>query len=88
MKKRTWRYIQNPKVYGIKCSECGGTDIEWSEYENKIWCFKCEKDIEWTKGVFEGPIGKNASYLSGICFDKWDMVDKKIIKFKENASVA
>lgn len=32
------------------------TNIEWSEYEHKIWCYDCLKDLPGTPGIFDGPI--------------------------------
>lgn len=70
MKKRVWAYLQNPKEYEITCDICGGTNIEWSEWEHLIWCYDCEKDTEGTKGIFDGPIMPNICALMGISFDE------------------
>ncbi|MFA7219148.1 MAG: hypothetical protein WC119_01310 [Synergistaceae bacterium] len=70
MKKRVWAYLQNPKDYEITCDLCGGTNIEWSEWEGLIWCYDCEKDTKGTEGIFDGPIMPNICELMGISFDE------------------
>ena len=82
LKKRTWHYVQNPKDYEIQCNLCNGTNIEWSEYEHRIWCYDCKKDVKGTEGVFGGPIPIEAAALLGMRFDRWDMVKKKVIPLK------
>ena len=62
--KRKWVYIQQPRVYEIDGCDCGNNNCQWSEYVDKLWCEKCQKDFEpkhW--GVFTGPIGLGASAL-------------------------
>jgi hypothetical protein len=81
LKKRTWHYVQKPYEYEIKCDLCGGTNIEWSEYEGCIWCYTCEKDTKGTGGVFDGPIPVNLAHVLGMSFDRYDMINKKVIKF-------
>ena len=73
MRKRKWIYIQKPQCYCIKCNLCGGTNIEWSEYEHMIWCFDCKKDVPGTGGVFDGPIPLGASRLLGMNFDRIEL---------------
>ena len=81
MKKRTWHYAQNPKDYCIHCDICGGQNIEWSEFEKKIWCYDCKKDTHGDEGIFDGPIPLEAASMMGIRFDIYDMKNKKIISF-------
>jgi len=83
MEKRTWHYIQNPKEYEITCDRCEGSNIEWSEYEKMIWCYDCKIDTGGIKGVFDGPVGIGAAGVSGMSFDKYDMVNKRVVRFKE-----
>lgn len=73
MKKRTEIFIQNPKKYEILCDICGGNNIEWSEFEHKIWCYVCKKDTDGTGGVFDGPIAMTGLEVLGVCFDKIDL---------------
>jgi hypothetical protein len=73
MKKRQWCYSQNPKVYCIKCDKCDGDNIQWSEFEGKIWCYDCEIDTKGTGGIFDGPISKGICEMMGIHFDKIDL---------------
>ena len=82
MKKRTSHYIQEPPTYCIECDKCDGTNITWSEFDRKIWCYDCKIDTKGTMGIFDGPIPVEACKVMGICFDKWDMVNKKVIKFE------
>jgi len=55
-KKRTWIYILPPAAYDIECDRCKGSNLAWSEWAHKIWCFDCEKDTPGTDGIFDGPI--------------------------------
>lgn len=81
MKKRTWHYIQNPSNYCITCNLCQGSNIEWSEFDHRIWCYDCKKDVKGTMGIFDGPIPLQGAQVMGICFDVYDMNKKKIVKF-------
>lgn len=45
LKKRTWHYIQKPYEYEMTCDKCNGHNIEWSEYEGKIWCYDCKAQL-------------------------------------------
>ena len=56
MVKRTWIYVCKPAKYDITCNVCGGTNIDWSEYEHRIWCYDCKLDLPGTPGIFDGPI--------------------------------
>lgn len=78
MKKRKWCYVLPPYVYDITCDKCNGTNIEWSEYESKIWCYDCKIDTKGTGGVFVGPIPIYTSYLLGISFDRINLETKQI----------
>jgi hypothetical protein len=48
-----------------------------------IWCYKCKKDVKGTEGIFGGPIPVEAAAVMGISFDRWDMVNKRVIKVEE-----
>jgi hypothetical protein len=73
----------------MRCDKCWsgdlndgtGTNIEWSEYEHKIWCYDCEIDTEGFKGIFDGPIPLQASRLLGITFDRINLETKQIERF-------
>lgn len=86
--KRTSHYVQSPWEYEMECPKCEGKNIEWSEWEGLIWCYDCKKDLKPTiksSGVFTGPIPIQAAELLGMCFDRWDMVNKKfIVRDREN----
>jgi hypothetical protein len=83
LKKRTSCYIQKPYEYEITCNKCGGTNIDWSEYEGKIWCFDCKKDVKGTEGVFGGPIPIECAALLGMSFDRFDLVKKCILRYDD-----
>ena len=70
MRKRKWIYAQKPQVYCISCDKCGGDNIEWSEYEHKIWCYDCQIDTDGNGGLFDGPIPLMAAQLMGINFNR------------------
>jgi hypothetical protein len=83
MKKREWIYCQKPQEYDIECDICGGTNIEWSEYEHKIWCYDCKKDTDGTGGIFDGPIPMGLCEMMGISFDKIRLSDGAYLKMIE-----
>jgi hypothetical protein len=78
MRKRTWHYVMKPQSYEIACDKCGGTNIEWSEFEHMIWCYDCGVDTPGTGGIFDGPIPWNASKILGITFDRWNMKKNRV----------
>lgn len=80
-KKRTWHYILPPVAYDIACDKCGGTNIYWSEYEKKIWCYDCKIDTDGTGGIFSGPIPMRAAYMLGLTFDRFNLETKQIERF-------
>jgi len=79
-KKRKWVYIQHPTVYEIFCDKCGGSHIDWSEYEHKIWCYDCKEDRPGTGGIFDDPIAMNLCALLGISFKRYYFKSGKIMK--------
>jgi hypothetical protein len=84
--RRTWHYILPPIVYDMRCDKCWdgelnsktGKNITWSEFAHKIWCYDCKIDTEGFDGVFGGPIPMHASYLMGLCFDRWNLETNEI----------
>jgi len=76
MKKRKWVYIMKPTAYEISCDLCGGSNIEWSEFEHMIWCYDCEKDTPGNEGIFDGPIPVEVCKMLGISFDKINLKTK------------
>lgn len=79
---REWCYCQQPEVYEIYCDICGGTHTTWSEYENHIWCYHCEKDTVGTRGIFAGPVPLGVCELFGIRFDRIRLSDNKLLRMK------
>ena len=84
LKKRTWRYLLELDAYEMRCDKDLGPKachrITWSEWQGKIWCFLCEKDMEGFGGIFDGPIIWEASklILGKYCFHRHYLKEKKI----------
>ena len=78
MRHRKWVYVQEPSVYGITCDLCDGENINWSEWEHKIWCYDCEIDTDGHAGIFDGPIPVMASELLGLSFARYYFKDKTV----------
>lgn len=81
MKKRTWHYIESPALFGLCCEKCKDENIYWSEYENHIWCFKCEKDIWYETSIEIFPMG--IADLLGVTFGKFDLVNQKRLYYRD-----
>lgn len=72
--KRQWVYVMRPCDYGIPGCRCGNDDCPYSEFVDRLWCERCQKDFEpahW--GIFDGPIMWNISQMLGYCFDRIDL---------------
>ena len=82
MKKRTWVYVMSPIAYEISCDKCGGSNITWSEFEHKIFCFDCKVDTRGNEGIFGGPIPLEVSKMFGTTFDRFYFKDKIIREMK------
>ena len=85
--KRKWIYVHHPTAYDIRCHKCWdgdvnetGTNIDWSEYEHKIWCYDCKKDLSGFEGVFDGPIPMGLSEILGISFNRIYLKSGKMFK--------
>jgi len=72
MKKREWIYIMTPADYEVSCDLCNGS-VEWSEFEHRVWCWRCLKDTPGNPGIFGGPIGIEICELLGISLDRIDL---------------
>lgn len=81
MKKRKWAYILPPAAYEITCDVCGGP-VEWSEYEGRVWCKKCGKDVKGTGGIFNVPVPIQACEFLGISFDRVDLATGRRLYMK------
>lgn len=80
MVKRTHCYCQGPSTYDITCPKNPTHETTWSEFEGRIWCFKCKKDyIPWNIGIFDGPIPMEVSHAMGVRFDRVNLKTKKTI---------
>lgn len=80
MEKREWVYIQQPSEYEISCLLCKGSNITWSEFEGRVWCWSCNKDTRGTGGIFGGPIPINALGLMGLTLDRIHLKTGKRMK--------
>ena len=81
--RRTWVYVQPPSAYEVYCDRCGG-EVEWSEYEHLVWCWRCFKDVPGTGGVFAGPVPINCAEIFGMSFDRINLVTGKRLKIRED----
>ena len=82
LKQREWIYIMKPTAYGISCDICGGDNIDWSEFEHRIWCYDCEKDTPGNGSIFDGPIPINICSILNISFDRICLKTKRILRMK------
>jgi len=92
MRKRKWIFIQHPTMYEIRCDKCfsgdlsdgSGTNIDWSEYEGRIWCYDCKEDRRGFSGIFDGPIPWNTTgilmSMAGLSLWRYYLKSKKIMK--------
>jgi len=79
--KRRYIYMNRPHTFGIRCDKCSGTNTDWSEFAGMIWCYDCRIDTRGDGGVFSGPIPEEASKILGMNFNRYDLVEEKVIKF-------
>jgi hypothetical protein len=69
--RRAWAYCMPPKAFEMAPCSCGNTDTQWSEYENHLWCEKCQKDfIPRHAGILDGPVLAHVAEMMGIRFDR------------------
>ena len=97
--RRTWHFLQSPKLFDISPCKCGNEDIQWSEYDKHLWCSECEIDfIHDIKdmGIFSGPIPLKAAEMMGIRFDRFNIerncveifnTDNQTYKDKEDEAI-
>ena len=83
LEKRTWYYVQKPMEYEITCDKCGGTNLDWSEYNKFVWCYSCKLDVRGTEGIFGGPIPIQCAAILGMSFDRYDMENKCILTYDQ-----
>lgn len=96
MEKRTWAYLQPPKVYEMAPCACGNHETQWSEFQKHLWCAACQVDfIPTHAGIFDGPIPSQLAHMMGIRFDRvqlathqierWDPVNTKYVPDTDTA---
>jgi len=78
-KKRKICYICNPIYLDLFCPNDPGHKITWSEYEQHIWCYDCEKDIKYEPGGTIVPW--ELSKMMGIDFRKYNIKTGEIIEY-------
>lgn len=77
--KREWVFLEKPKSYAIAGCFCGNEDTQWSEFQNHLWCDKCQKDfIPEHNGILDGPILMETSQLMGINFSRLILNKNKV----------
>ncbi len=82
IKKRTHCYVMAPAAYGLPPCKCGNKNIQWSEYEHRLWCDRCNLDfIPKHNGIFGGPIPITVTKMLGISFDRINLKTMKVEKF-------
>lgn len=73
--KRKWCYLRPPKIFGIPPCKCGNRKIQWSEWENHVWCNQCQIDfIPEHNGIFDGPIPIHCAGMLGMTFDRFNLI--------------
>lgn len=77
--KRTWHYIQKPHQHDIKCTKCGGANLDWSEFAKHVWCYDCKIDFDNYISVLDGPFPITVGALLGISTDRF-LMDEKMIE--------
>jgi len=77
LEKRTHVYVMRPKDYEIAPCACGNDDPDWSEYEHRLWCQKCQIDfVPEHGGIFDGPIPVNGMRLMGLPVDMYEIATR------------
>lgn len=69
--RRTWCYVQRPAEYEMAPCACGNADPDWSEFQDRLWCSKCQIDfVPEHAGLFDGPVSVEVCRMIGIVFDR------------------
>ena len=87
MKRRERIYIMTPADYEVSCDLCNG-EVEWSEFEHMVWCWRCLKDVPGNPGIFGGPIPVEVCEILGISLDRINLKTGKREGFKIKGSKA
>lgn len=82
--KRTQCYAAEPAHFEVAPCDCGNKECQWSEFQDMIWCEKCQKDFTPTSwGTLDGPVPVEAAHLLGFCFDMVDLTDGSYLEFRK-----
>lgn len=84
LEKRTWHYVQKPQDQDIRCTKCGGSNLDWSEFARHVWCYDCEIDFTDYVWALSGPIPIQAAYMLGFIIDIYDLETKMISEYNPN----
>ena len=76
-KKREWCWIMTPPSYEITCDVCGGSHLDWSEFERMVWCYDCHNDTPGEGSLFNGPLPLRLCIELGFSFDRRDIAPGK-----------
>lgn len=80
--KRKNVYLQQPRSYEMSGCKCGNCDTQWSEYQEHLWCEKCQIDFKPEHGgVFDGPIGIGLASLLGVYFHRLNLETNEVEAF-------
>ena len=78
MNKREVCYICHPHYLDLYCPNNPDHKITWSEYEQHIWCYDCNKDIEYPRGVTIIALG--LAKIIGIDYREYNIKTGEIIE--------
>ncbi len=81
--RRTHWYAMPPQHFDIICPKCSGTNLAWSEFNQHIWCYNCNKDINDYISPMDGPVPIYTAQLLGFVFDIYDVDTDKTYKLQE-----
>lgn len=82
LKKRDWHYLMSPKDFCFEACKCGNLDLQWSEFEEHVWCDKCNIDfISDCPGILDGIVMIETCKMMGFNFDSYDMTTNKVVLF-------
>ncbi len=77
--KRETCYICHPGNFDLFCPANSEHKITWSEYEQHIWCYDCEEDIEYPKGGTIVSLG--LAKMMGIDYRKYNIKTGDVIEY-------
>ena len=71
LEPRAWHYVSHPNQFQIQCTKCKeNSNITWSEWVGRIWCYVCCEDILIENSILNGPIPIGLAGIFGMKFDR------------------